>query len=92
MEMSKLRHIQQYITSFELDFRRFEYHLQSYQLYIIFTPSMGGISENIETSDIYMNPSHSIIGAIFNSSFGNTLQHQNGPNQRQHTNKNTSQQ
>ena len=39
-----------------------------------------------------MNPSHSIIEPIVSSNFGNKFQHQNVPNQRQRTHKNTSQQ
>ena len=34
-----------------------------------------------------MNPSQSIIDPIFNRNFGNTFHHQNGKNQRQHTDK-----
>ena len=33
-----------------------------------------------------------MIEPIVNRNFGNTFQHQNGPYQRQHTHKNTSQQ
>ena len=40
MELSKMKHLQRYITSFEIDFGRFENHPQSNQLSIIFTPSI----------------------------------------------------
>ena len=59
--MSKLKHLQRYLTSFELDFRRFEHHPKSNQLSIIFTPSTEITFETLETADIDMNPSHSMI-------------------------------
>ena len=40
MELSNLKHLQPYMTYFEIDFRRFERLPQRDQLYIIFTPSM----------------------------------------------------
>ena len=88
MELSNLEHLQIYMNSFQLDFIRFERHPQSYQLYIIFNPSMELILENTQTADIDMNPYHSMIEHIINRNFGNKLHHQNGQNQRQHTNKN----
>ena len=91
MELSKLKNIQHYITSFEIDSRRFERQPQSDQLSIIFTPSMAVIFETLEAAYIEMNPSHSMIETIVNSNFGNTFQHQNATNQHQHTNKNNSQ-
>ena len=91
MELSKLKYLQCYMTSFEIYFRQFGRHPKRDQLYIILPPSMEIIFETIETADIYMNTFHSIIETIFNRKFGNKLQHQNGPNQRQHTHKNTSQ-
>ena len=75
MELSKRKHLQHYMTFFELDFRRFECHPQSEQLYIIFTPSVEGILETLETSDIDMNKYHSMIEPIVNRKFGNTFQH-----------------
>ena len=88
-EMSNLKHLQPYMTSFELDFRKFECQSQSDQLSIILTPSIELIFEALETDDIEMYPSHSMLDPIFYRNFGNTFHHQNGPNQRQHTNKNT---
>ena len=61
MELSKMKHLQSYMTSFELDFIRFERHTQSDQLAIIFTPSMEVIFENLQTSYIEINASHSMI-------------------------------
>ena len=92
MELSKLKHLQRYTTSFELEFRRFERQPQSNHPSITFTPKTEEIFETLETADIDMNPSHSMIEPIINRNFGNTSQHQNGPNQHQHTHKNISQQ
>ena len=38
-----------------------------------------------------MNPYQSMVDPIVNRNFGNTFYHQNGPNQCQYTNKNSSQ-
>ena len=48
MDLSNMKHLQQYMTSFELEFRSFEHHPQSNQLSIIFTPKMEEIIETIE--------------------------------------------
>ena len=58
MELSKLKNIQQYTTSFELEFRRFECQPKRNQRSIIFTPKIEEIFETVETADIDMNPSH----------------------------------
>ena len=92
MELPNMKHLQSYMTSFEIYFRRFEGHPQSEQLSIIFNPSMELKFETLETSYIDMNPSNSIIEPIVKRNFGNTFHHHNGPNQRQYTNKNASQQ
>ena len=92
MELSKLKHIQRYMNSFEIEFRRFGRQPQSDQLSIIFTPKVEEIFETLETADIDMYPSHSMIEPIVKNNFENTFQHQNGPNRRQHTHKNTSHQ
>ena len=91
MELSNLKHLQIYMTSFELYVRRFERQPQSNQLSIILFPSMELIFETLETADIDMSPYHSMIEPIFNSKFVNTFHHQNVPNNCQHTNKNFSQ-
>ena len=85
--MSKLKRIECHITSFEIDFRRFEHKQKSDQLSITLTPSMEGIFETTGTADIDINPSHSMIEPILNRKFGNTFYHQNGQNKHQHTNK-----
>ena len=79
------------MTSFGLDFRSFERQPQISQLFIIFTHSMKVIFETTETEYIDMNTYHSMIENIVNRNFGNKSHHKNGPNQRQHTNKNVSQ-
>ena len=40
MEMSKLKHVQRYVTTFELDYRKFEHLPQIQQLSTIFTPQL----------------------------------------------------
>ena len=90
--MSKLKHIQRYMTSFELNFSRFERYPQSEQISITFTSSMELIFETIEIVDIGMNQHNSIIEPIVNRNFGYKFHHQNRPNQRQHISKNSSQQ
>ena len=92
MELSKLKHLQRYRTPFELDYRRFDRQKQIQQLSITFSPKIEEIFETLETADIDITSSHSIIETIVNRNFANTLQHQNGPIQRQQTHKNTSQQ
>ena len=92
MELSKLKHIQRYMTPFELDYRNFERLSQSQQLSNTFTPKIEEFFETLETEDLYMTSSHSIIEPISNQSFVNTFKDHNGPNQHQHTHKNTSQQ
>ena len=61
MELSNPKHLQRYMTYFDLDFREFERQPQSNQLLIMLTPSMELISETLETTDIDMHPSHSVI-------------------------------
>ena len=92
MGLSKLKHIHQYTTSHDIDYRRFERQPQSEQLPLKFTPKTEKIFETLETADIDMNPPHSMIEPIVNRNFGNKFQHQNGPNQHHQTHKNTSKQ
>ena len=75
MELSKIKNPQHYMNLFELGFRRFELQPQSNQLSIIFNPSMELIFETLETADVDMNPSHSMIESIVNRNFGNTFHH-----------------
>ena len=78
MELSKLKHL-------------FERQPQSDQHSIIYIPSIEVISETIETLEIDMDSYHSMIEHIINRKFVNKFHHQNGTNQHQHTNKNSSQ-
>ena len=90
MELSKLKYLQRYMTPYELDYIICERQPQIKQLPLTLTPKMEEISETLETAYIDMIPSHSSIEPIVKSNFGNTFQHQNGPNQHQHTHKKTS--
>ena len=58
MELSNLKNLERYMTSFELNFRIFELQSQSNQLFIIFTPKIELIFETLETAEIDMNPPH----------------------------------
>ena len=79
MELSKLKHIQHYITSFQIALRQFERSPQSDQLKYTFDQPIELIFEAMETDDISMTPSWSIIDPIVNRNFGNTFHNQNGP-------------
>ena len=79
------------MTPFELDYRNFERLPQIHQLFTIFNSTIEKFLKTLETADIDMTKSHSIIGPIVNRNLGNTFQHQNKQNQRQHIHKNTSQ-
>ena len=59
------------MTPFELDHRRFKHQPQIQQLPVTFTPKIKEIFERLETSDIDMAPSHSMIEPIVNRNFGN---------------------
>ena len=73
------------MTPFGINYRNFERIPQIQQLSTTVTPIIEEVFKNIETEKIDMTSSHSIIVPIVNQNLGNTLQHQNGPNQRQHT-------
>ena len=90
MELSELKHIQIFMTPYEIDYRRLKRKPSSKQLFLTFTPKMEEIFETLETVDIKMNPPHSIIEIILNRNVGNTIKHQNVPNKHQHTQNNTS--
>ena len=91
MELSKLEHLKQYTTNFELDYRRFERLPQRHQLSTIFNSAIEEVFETLETSDKEISTAHSIIEPTAKRNFGNIFQHQNGLNQSQHIHKNTSQ-
>ena len=72
---------------FELDYRKFEHLPQIHQLSTTFTYTTEEVFETLQKVDIDTISSHSTIEAIVNRNFVNTFQHQNVPNQRQHTHK-----
>ena len=69
----------------------FEHQTQSQQLSLTFTLKIEEIFEALETVDIYMTPSDSMIKPIANRNFGNTYHHKNGPNQCEYTHQKNSQ-
>ena len=52
MKLSKLKHLQRYMTPFELDYRNFELLPQSHQLSTTFTSTIEEVFETLETEDI----------------------------------------
>ena len=72
------------MTPLEMNYRKFEHITKKNQHYTIFTST-------IDTVDVDMTTSHSIIEPMVNQNFGNTFQQLNGPDQRQHIHKNTTQ-
>ena len=56
MEMSKLKHIQRYMTSFEIPFKLFEWQPQIDQLKHTFIHSIELIFKHMDIVDIDMNP------------------------------------
>ena len=92
MELSKLKHLQRYMTPYELRYKKLEYIPQIHQLSTTFISTIEEVFENLDTVEIGMTSSNSIIEPIVNSNFGNKFQHQNGKNQHQHIHKNTSKQ
>ena len=90
-ELSKFKHIQRYMTAFDLDFRMCGRLPQRHRLFTILHSTIEAIFENIEESDVDILTALSIIEPIFNHNIGNTFHRHNGPNQRQHIYKNTSQ-
>ena len=89
MELSKLKHLQRYMTTFELDYRKFDQLTQRHQLSTTFQFIIEEIFETLDTSVVDMPTAHSMIDPIANINSVNTFHHQNGPNQRQRVHKNT---
>ena len=92
MEMTKWKHLQRYMTPYKIYYREFECQTQSHQLSTASTSTIEEVFETLDTVDIDMESSHSMIEPIFNRNFSNTFQHQNEPNQRQLIHKHTGQQ
>ena len=63
------------MTQFELNDRKFECLPQSHQLSTTCTPTIEEVFETLETANIDMKSSHSMIEPIANQNFGNTFQH-----------------
>ena len=80
MELSKLNHIQRYMTNFELDYIKFERLPQRHQISIIFKSSMKEVFETLETAGVDMSTSPSMIEPIVNLVFSNIFRHKIGPN------------
>ena len=80
------------MTKFELYYRKFGGLKKRHQLSTIFNYIIEGEFETLEISDVDILTAHYMIEPIFKWNFGNTFQHHNGPNQRQHIHKKTSQQ
>ena len=80
------------MTTFELDYRKFELLPQGHQLSTIFNSTIEEVIETLNTSGVEMSTDHYMIKTIINSNFGIAFHHQNGPNQSQHIHKNTSEQ
>ena len=56
MELSKLKHLQGYMTPFDLDYRKFECNPQSLKLSLTFTPKIEETFEITEIAEIDMTP------------------------------------
>ena len=72
------------MTNFELCYRNFEFLTQRHQPSTIFQSTIEEVFETLETPYVDMSTSHSMIEPTVNKKFGNTYNHQNGPNKRQH--------
>ena len=90
--MSKLKHSQRYMNTFELDCIKFEILTKRHQLSTIFQSTIEEVFETLEKENLDLSTSHSIIEPIVNQDYGNTFHHQNGPNHLQPIHKNTSRQ
>ena len=78
------------MTTFEIKYRKFERLTHGHQLSTKFHFTIEEVFETLETEDVDMSTSHSMIDPIFNRNVGNIFHHQNGPNQRQHIHKKNS--
>ena len=80
------------MNTFELEYIKFEQNPQRCQISTNFHLTIEEVFDTLETADVDMSESHSMIDPIFNRNFGNTFRHRNGPNQRHHVHKYTGQQ
>ena len=82
------------MTSFELEYRKFERSTQRHKLYNKFpfkNEEVFGTPEN-ENVDITTTRYSNMIGTIFNRNFGNTFHHQNIQKQFQNAHTHTGKQ
>ena len=91
MKLSKLNQIQRYMTSFELDYMKFEYKPQRHKPNNKFLFTTKEVFETLKAADVDTTTtlSSNMIEPIFNRNFGNTFHHHNGPNHCQRANKHT---
>ena len=91
-ELSILKHLQWYITNFELHYSQFECNPQIHQLSTKFHHTIESVFEALETSCVDISTAHSMIDPIFKINFDNIFHRQNRSNQRQRVHKPTCQQ
>ena len=86
MEISNLKHLQRYMTIFELDYRKFECDPQRHHLYTTFIFASEELFETLEIDFLGMTTAYfpTIVKPIVSRKFGNNFYHQNVPNQSQH--------
>ena len=91
MELSKLKHLQFYMTKFELEHIYYEQNQKIHQLTTIFHFTIIWVFETLETADVVISTANypTMIGPIVNINFFNTFRHQNVPNQCQQFHKHT---
>ena len=66
MEFSKLKHLQCYITAFEIEYRTFELNPQRQQLSTTFQFTIEEVFETLEKGYVNMTTFHSVIDPIVN--------------------------
>ena len=80
MEFSKLKHLQRYMTTFEIKYRNFECNIQIHQPFDKFQFTIEEVSETLETSFVDTTTEYysTMIKLIVNRKFVNTFNHQYG--------------
>ena len=91
MGLSQLKHLQCYMNTFEIYYRKFQRLSQTHQLSTTFHFTIEEVFETLDTANIEISTTNSIVDPILNRNFGNTFHHQNGINQCQQFHKNISQ-
>ena len=77
------------MSTCEIQYRTFECNKHRHQLSTIFQHTIREFFETLDTEDVYMSTSHSMIDHIINRNFVNTFHRQNVPDQLQHFHKQT---